>query len=479
VRTGTPDWFESNADYAARYPQSAGKIVPSDVTQAVASIPLIVNGVTIGGLGISFTEPRTFDESERFFVLTLARQCAQALDRARLYEEAQEANRSKDEFLSVLSHELRTPLNAILGWASILLAKGGDAATVSRGIQVIERNARAQVRIIEDILDVSRIITGKLRLERRPLDVVSVVKASVEVLRPMADAKQVDVSCDLSAALPLILGDADRLQQVAWNLLSNAIKFTPKGGRIELKVEGSGSSVMLRVSDTGPGISADFLPFVFERFRQADSSSSRAHGGLGLGLAIVRHIVEMHGGSVAVESPGALAREGAPGATFTVSLPLLEFDEEDGGPAGARISFTELDPASGPRDLRGLRVLVVDDEADARELMLRVLREGGADARAAGSAVEALEELDAFRPDVLVSDIGMPGEDGLSLLRKVRSLGPPLGRVPAVALTAYARPEDAKKAFLAGFQMHVSKPIEPASLMAVVANLGGRVSLDL
>jgi CheY-like chemotaxis protein/nitrogen-specific signal transduction histidine kinase len=382
--------------------------------------------------------------------------------------EAEAANRSKDEFLAMLSHELRTPLTAILGWAGILHAGKLDEAKTALALETIERNANLQMQLIEDLLDISRIIRGDLPLNFHLVEPMQVITAAIEAVQPSADTKAIQLEPVLDSSAGAVWGDSDRLQQVVWNLLSNAIKFTPEGGRVQVRLERVDSHVQIKVSDTGKGISADFLPHVFDRFRQADSTSTRVHKGLGLGLAIARHLVELHGGTIQAESPG----EGQ-GATFIVKLSLLE---ESRG-AGELLSRGE-DPSqeplcpSAPLRLNGLRVLVVDDEADVRQFVSTVLEERGAEVTAVGSVDEALTALEQLKPDVLVSDIGMPGEDGYALIRKVRELEANLGgRIPAVALTGYARVEDHREALLAGFQLHVAKPVRSAQLIAVVASL--------
>lgn len=384
--------------------------------------------------------------------------------------EAETANRMKDEFLATLSHELRTPLNAMLGWTQLLRTRKLDQVTYARALETVDRNTRSLASLIEDVLDVSRIIRGQLRLNVRPVQLVSVVEAAIDAVCPAAEAKAIRLQSVLDPATGPVAGDSDRLQQIVWNLLSNAIKFTPKEGRVQVLLEQINSHVELTVSDTGKGISAEFLPYVFERFRQADSTTTRTHSGLGLGLAIVRHLVELHGGTVHAESSG----EGQ-GAMFIVKLPLMPVrldtsDSERVHPkAGHGVPFENLPVLSG------LRVLVVDDEADAREFITTVLEQCGAAVTAIASAKEALEALTRSKLDVLVSDIGMPGEDGYALISKVRSLAPEQGgRIPAAALTAYAREEDRTQALLAGFQLHASKPVSPAELAAVVANLAGR-----
>jgi PAS domain S-box-containing protein len=384
--------------------------------------------------------------------------------------EAEAANRMKDEFLATLSHELRTPLNAMLGWTQLLRTRKFDEATHARALETVDRNTRSLANLIEDVLDVSRIIRGQLRLNVRPVQLVSVIEAAIDTVRPAAEAKAIRVRSVLDPLVGPVSGDSDRLQQIVWNLLSNAVKFTPKGGRVQVLLERVDSHVELTASDTGQGISAEFLPYVFDRFRQADSSTTRSYSGLGLGLAIVRHLVELHGGTVHAESQG----EGQ-GATFIVKLPLMPVCLKATDPERVHPTVGNGVPFENPPTLNGLRVLVVDDEADTREFLTAVLEECGADVTAIASAKEALEVITRLGPDVLISDIGMPGEDGYALIRKVRSLESGRGkRIPAVALTAYAREEDRTQALLTGFQLHMSKPVSPAELAAVVANLAGR-----
>lgn len=389
--------------------------------------------------------------------------------------QAEEANRLKDEFLATLSHELRTPLTAILGWARILSMGALDAEDAARALETIERNARAQAQLIEDILDVSRVITGKLRLDVQPVDLTSIIEEAVETVLPSADAKGIRLQRVLDSGESLVSGDPTRLQQIAWNLLSNAVRFTPKNGRVQIRLERVNSHVEIVVEDSGQGIASEVLPHVFERFRQADSSSTRTHGGLGLGLAIVRHLAELHGGSVEAHSEGL-----EQGATFTVKLPLLVVRSPDAvrDEAEPRVHPTtsgDVGFRDAP-DLTGLHVLVVDDQEDTRSLLTVVLRSCGARVSSADAALEALGMLVESRPDVLISDLGMPDEDGYSLIKRVRAL--PLesgGQTPAVALTAYARVEDRLRVLRAGFQLHVHKPVEPLELVTVVATLAGRL----
>ncbi len=388
--------------------------------------------------------------------------------------QAEQANRLKDEFLATLSHELRTPLNAILGWSQLLQNRNLGASETEKALITIERNARSQSQLIDDILDVSRIITGKLRLDVRAVDLSQVIMAAVDAARPSAEAKNIHIQTLLDPRAGPISGDPDRLQQVVWNLLSNAVKFTPKNGRVQMRLERINSHVEIVVSDTGAGIEAEFLPHVFDRFRQSDGSMTRRHGGLGLGLAIVRQLVELHGGTVSVSSEG-----NGHGSTFTVQLPLLPVRREETNGDGERRVHPKAETgamADCPPELPDLRVLLVDDEADSRDLLNLVLNSCGATVTLANSAAEAFEAIKREKFDIVVSDIGMPEEDGFSLIRKIRKLSNEEGgNVPAIALTAYARAEDRVLALRSGFQMHLAKPVEPAELIAVVANLAGRM----
>ncbi|MCA1632752.1 MAG: response regulator [Acidobacteria bacterium] len=389
-----------------------------------------------------------------------------------LTETAERANHLKDEFLATLSHELRTPLTAIVGWAEMLRDPRLDPVTSLRAAEVIRRNAQMQVQMVDDLLDVARIITGKLRMSVQPVDLGAIIIAAVDGLRPAAEAKEIRLQLQLDSPAGQVSGDPDRLQQVAWNLISNAIKFTPKAGRVLIRLERVESHVEMTVSDTGLGIAPEFLPHVFDRFRQADATTTRAFGGLGLGLAIVRQLVELHGGMVRVDSKG----EGL-GSTFTVSLPLMAVRSatSDTGSAPERPEFKPPE-FECPPELDGLRVLVVDDEADTCELLQFILEGCGARVKTASSAAAALEAVAEEAFDVLISDIGMPDEDGYSLIAKVRALGKERGgKIPAAAaLTAYAGEEARIRVLQSGFQIHVPKPISPSELVAVVANLAGR-----
>jgi signal transduction histidine kinase/ActR/RegA family two-component response regulator len=396
--------------------------------------------------------------------------------------QAESANRAKDEFLAVVSHELRAPLNAILGWVQIMLTRQFDQESATSALQAIERSAKSQAKLVEDILDASRISTGRLRLDVRPVDPAAIVNAVLDTVRPAADAKSIQIESAIDSGAGMVSADPMRLQQVVWNLLNNAIKFTPGHGRVNVRLERRDSEILLSVCDSGQGISPEFLPFVFDRFRQADSTTTRRHGGLGLGLAIVRHLVELHGGTVRAESDG----EGR-GATFSLRLPLLASPGAGGlsgqsrfagaasdGPAGSAPEAAGNSPSEA-RPLDGLRVLVVDDESDAREILSTMFRQCGAQVNTAATSGEALEVLSEWRPDVLVSDIGMPDEDGYSLISKVRALAPERGgRVPAVALTGYSSAEDRLRLLSAGYQIHMTKPFELDALAAVVATCAGR-----
>jgi signal transduction histidine kinase/ActR/RegA family two-component response regulator len=383
-------------------------------------------------------------------------------ERAR--SEAEAANRIKDEFLATLSHELRTPLTSLLGWSSVLRESRRDEKVLAQGLEAIDRNARVQAQLIDDLLDVSRIVSGKLNLDVRPLDICSVTRAAINVVQPAADAKGITLEHWAQPGLGAISADSARLQQIVWNLLSNAVKFTPHGGKINVRVERDGANATVTVSDTGQGIDSEFLPRVFDRFRQADSSTTRSFGGLGLGLAIVRHLVELHGGTVSAESDGV-----GRGATFSASFPLLT----DRGPIAVMHSGEVH--ASELRSLDGLRVLLVDDERETREIISTVVERTGAEVKTCTSAREALTELVEWRPDVILSDIAMPDEDGYSFIGRVRSLPHDEGGdTPAAALTAYAREEDRKQALAAGYQMHIAKPIGAGQLVTMIAKLAGR-----
>ena len=382
---------------------------------------------------------------------------------------AEAADRAKDEFLAVLSHELRTPLNAVFGWSRMLQSgELRDEAAVSNALDVIVRNADVQVRLIDDLLDLSRITTGKIQLDVRPVELELVLHEALDAVRPAADAKDIRMEVLLDEAANVVSGDPGRLQQVVWNLLMNSVKFTARGGAVRVRLKRTGASVQIVVSDTGEGITADVLPYVFERFRQADSSSTRMHGGLGLGLTLVKHLVEMHGGTVTAQSEGT-----GRGSTFTVTLPIAAGGMISRSPVPARAGVPSGQEAlSGAVRLDGLRVLVVDDEAEAVELTRTIVDSAGAEVRTCFSADEALELVRRWRPDVLVADVEMPGHDGYWLIRQVRNLAiEEGGRTPTIALTAYGRPHDRKQTLAAGFSMHVPKPVEPVELTTIIRSV--------
>ena len=438
--------------------------------QAVRISPLNHDGKIIGTLTI------IEDVTER--VAREAELQAQIEARSRLLSseklarnDAERANRLKDEFLATISHELRNPLNAILGWAHMLRLGKLNPSNADRAVETIYRNAKSQAQLVADLLDVSRIISGKLRLDVRPVDLLSIVNAAIDSIRPAADAKSIRLQTILDPAAGPISGDADRLQQIVWNLLTNAVKFTPKGGRVQVKIQRVDSHVEIVVSDSGVGISKEFLPYVFDRFRQADASTTRIHGGLGLGLSIVHQLVDLHGGSVSVHSDG----EGK-GATFTIILPFVGvISTEKESEVVEQVHSDAINTFEGLPTLQGLKVLVVDDEADTRELIQEVLKDCGSEVILSRSAAEALEALEKHKPDILISDLGMPDEDGYSLISKIRALPSERGgHIPAAALTAYARAEDRMRVLRSGFQFHLPKPVDSAELVTVVASLAGR-----
>ncbi|MBK9264469.1 MAG: response regulator [Polyangiaceae bacterium] len=428
--------------------------------RSVIIVPLIARGETVGVLAFGNSQGQ-FSPADVVFAEEIAHRTAMALHNARLYHEAQEANRVKDEFLGVVSHELRTPLNAILGWARMLRTGAVREGAQPRALEAIERNASHQARLIDDLLDASRITAGKLRLDATIVDLGQVVEAAIQSVSPGATAKgiRIQTTCE-STSLP-VFADPSRLQQIVWNLLSNAIKFTPKEGAIDVRVLRDGDEGLIRVSDNGRGIRADLIPHIFDRFRQGDGTLTRNSGGLGLGLSIVRHLVEAHGGTVQAHSPGLDM-----GSTFTVRLPISKPK-----------TITPPNPIAATqkqdgRKLTGLGILIIDDEPDAREILEEVLTIAGASVKPAADAAEAIRILNDFTPDVIISDLAMPGEDGLSLMRKIRARAPDrVASVPAIALTAYTRTEDRVLALNAGFQLHVPKPVDPTELVATVASL--------
>jgi PAS domain S-box-containing protein len=457
------------------------------------STPLYTRGgKIIGVLSVHFRDPHRPSEREIRLMDLYARMAADIIENARLHHQvqkelaereqllereqaararAEEASRLKDEFLATVSHELRTPLNAILGWTHMLRNRQLDEATAARALGTIERNAKSQAQLVEDILDVSRVITGKLRLNIAKVDLLAVMQAAVDCVQLAADSKGIQLRLALDPSARNISGDASRLQQVVWNLLSNAIKFTPTGGTVDVQLNRLDSTVQIRVSDSGQGIHPDFLPFIFDRFRQADGTTTRMHGGLGLGLAIVRHLVETHGGTVQAESSGLGC-----GATFTIHLPLTltpdQVDQEKRF-TGTRLAYTSPNANLKPLPiLNGAQVLLVDDDQDTLHMLRLLLTEQKATVELASSVAEALEILRWYKPNVIISDISMPGEDGYSLINKLRGAETSFDKqIPAVALTAYARVEDRTRALSAGFNMFVPKPIEPHELLNAIASL--------
>jgi signal transduction histidine kinase/CheY-like chemotaxis protein len=424
----------------------------------------------LGGLFFGHSEPGMFTAQHARMVEGIAAWASVALENARLYVEAQNANRMKDEFLAVLSHELRTPLNAIVGYTRLLRAGMLTGAKADRGFETLERNAAWLTQIVEDVLDVSRIVSGKIKLDVQPVDLPAIVDNAIGTVQPAADAKGLRLQAMIDPRVGPVSGDPDRLQQVAWNLLSNAVKFTPKDGRIQVRVERVDSHIEIVVSDTGAGIRPDFLPFVFERFRQAEGGITRKTGGLGLGLAIVRHIVEMHGGTVHAHSAG----EGQ-GATFRVRLPMMIVHPPVDPSRREHPRAERRDALGALGDLSGIHVLAIDDEEDALTLLRVILEMAGAEVTTCGSPVAALERIAAVKPQVMIVDLGMPQLDGFEFISRVRaSTDPAVRDVPAAALTAFARSEDRTKALRCGFEMHLAKPVDPAELVASVATLARR-----
>ncbi len=477
-KEGKPHWI-ANVVEDSNFPRAP--IAAEEGLRGAFGFPILAGGEVLGVIEFFSCEIREPDDDLLRMVAGIGWQVGQFTKRKRAEEEraelleseraaradAEKANRLKDEFLATLSHELRTPLNAVIGWSRMLKSGRLDPESSIHAMEVIERNAWAQKQIIEDILDVSRVITGKLQLNLGPVDLVAVVDAALDAVRPALEAKNIRIDTIIDAGLKIVPGDADRLQQVVWNLLSNAAKFTPLDGKVEVRVSQDTAHVQIQVSDTGPGIDPEFLPHVFERFRQADGSITRTYGGLGLGLAIVRHLVELHGGVITAEN-----REGGSGAVFTVKLRL---------PSGelrpevlSRTLFEEAEPDAP--SLENLRILIVDDERDTLDLVALELTQHGAKVTGVTTAESALMALEDAEFDLLISDLAMPGTDGYDLIRRLRKLE--AGRekkLPAVALTAYARVQDRMRAILAGYNTHVAKPVEANELITVVASLTGRV----
>jgi signal transduction histidine kinase/ActR/RegA family two-component response regulator len=440
-------------------------------------VPLGIQGNTFGALTFAFSDSeRRYRPPDLLVASELARRASFAIDNARLYEQSQQersrveaATRAKDEFVAMVSHELRTPLNAILGWTRLARSGSLPPDKQAHALEVIERNANIQSQVIADLLDISRVITGKIRIHPSQVDVSNIIEMAIEGVRPAADAKRIQISVELDQHSSIIRADGERLQQVVWSLLSNAIKFTPKSGKVEVRLHKVDSDIELVVQDNGRGIAADFLPHVFESFRQSDGTPSRPHGGLGIGLSIAKHLVELHGGSIGAHSEG----EGH-GARFVVRLPISSLVSTTLGISKVAATKTETqDPELVP-NLEGIQVLVVDDEPDARELVGYVLSRSGIGVQLASSAAEAVDMLESFHPQVIISDIGMPGEDGYSLIRTIRTLGVDSKRnIPAIALTAFATNQDRTRALVEGFNLHMTKPVEPSRLIAAVMELAG------
>ena len=424
----------------------------SEMAQSARIAPLTVDSAVVGTITV------LEDVTERVVSERELRSQIAASERAR--SEAEEASKLKDEFLATLSHEIRTPLNAVLGWATMLRAQP-KMKSRDHGLEVIERNAASQLRLVEDLLDMARVMSGKLKLDLRVLEFEDIVQAAVDVVTPAAQAKKLAIDTDFPAHRSVVNGDPDRLQQAVWNLMSNAVKFTEPGGSVHVRLTEDATAAILTIRDTGQGIQRDFVPYLFDRFRQADASASRRHGGLGLGLALVRQIAELHGGSISAESAGTNR-----GSTFTLRLPRASGQLDT-----PRARFTS---AIGPTTLTGIAILVVDDNDDGREMLVTALRGYGARVTSVGTSEEALELMLGanFVPDVLVSDVGMPGTDGYELIRQVRtSPNPRTRQIPAIAVTAYANPEDRIRAMVAGYQAHLAKPIDPPGVAAAIASL--------
>jgi PAS domain S-box-containing protein len=468
LRTGAPvlvpEVTDAMLEAGARGADHLAAIRTLDI-RSYMCVPLRVHGRTIGVITLVAGEARRrYGALDLQFAQDLAARAALAVENARAYDEARRANRLKDEFLATLSHELRTPLNAILGYARMLKSGMVAADRLPRAVDIIHKNSAALAKIVEDVLDVSRIVSGKLRLNTQTVDLAPVLALSIETVQPAAEAKQIGLHAVMEPAPAQVVGDPDRLQQVLWNLLSNAVKFTPEGGSVTVRLEAEGGQAILTVTDSGVGIAADILPHVFERFRQGDSRFAREYGGLGLGLAIARHIVEMHGGTIEASSKGV-----GQGATFQVRLPLAR--------ASARAVAPQETADRAPvrsRRLDGVHVLLVDDEADALMMVRELLEMSGARVTTAKSAEEALQRLEEDAPDLLLTDIGMPVVDGFELIRRVRELPRSVRNLPAAALTAYAQPEDRTRALRSGFQVHLAKPIDPSELIDAVETLAGR-----
>ncbi len=478
IRTGEAQWVrdaESNLESVAESPEHRG-LLRRIGTCSWMVVPLRVHDNNFGALALAYSDSgRHYAEEDLVLATELARRAAVAIDNARLFDLSQRersrveaATRAKDEFVAMISHELRTPLNAILGWTRLMRGASFPESKRDHALEVVERNANAQSRLVADLLDVSRAITGKIRINPAQVHLANLVDLSIEGVRHAIEAKRLELELDLDRANASMRGDADRLQQVVWNLLTNAVKFTPRNGKVSVRLRRVGADLELEVSDTGEGISPAFLPHVFESFRQSEAGTSRAHGGLGIGLTIAKHIVELHGGSIEARSPGT-----GQGATFAIRLPVSPLIPA--APGAPRVSATTSPvDLSAPGDLTGIRVLVVDDEADARELIAYVFECCQMSVRMAESVEDAMAQLETFTPHVVVSDIGMSDEDGYALIRRLRTLAAEDKKnIPAIALTAFARNEDRTRALVAGFNVHLSKPVEPSALLSAVFDLAG------
>jgi signal transduction histidine kinase len=478
VRTGQPQLLPTidNALFEASAQDEEHRALLRAINScSLIIVPLQIQGNLFGGLTLAHSDSgRHYDSSDLVLAGELARRAAVAIDNARLYELSQmersrveAATRAKDEFVAIVSHELRTPLNAILGWIRLMRGGSLDEAKREHAFNVIERNAEAQSQLVADLLDISRVITGKIRINPAQLDLSNVVDMAIEGLRPAAEAKQIRFDVSIDRAETILRGDGERLQQVVWNLLANAVKFTQKSGVVRVGLARVASDMELTVSDNGEGIVPSFLPHVFDSFRQSDGGASRSHGGLGIGLSIAKHIVELHGGSIEVQSEGK-----GRGATFVVRLPISPLVSTTLSVPRVRATKKQALDAALPGDLRGIRVLVVDDEPDARDLVAYVLETRGMDVRVATSVAEAMAVLAKYTPHVILSDIGMPDEDGYLLIRNIRMLpDQEKQRIPVIALTAFARNEDRTRALVDGFNLHMAKPVEPTALVRAVFDL--------
>jgi signal transduction histidine kinase/ActR/RegA family two-component response regulator len=470
--TRRPVYVSSLNEWQREYPQSAA-LAADGGYESAAALPLLAEGTVLGVLSFHFTAPVNFNEDYTALLRSVAQHCAQALDRARLYEAAQRAradaesaNRAKDDFLSTVSHELRTPLTAMLGWASMLRNRTLDPSRTTRALDAIFSNATRQAQLIEDLLDVSRIVAGRASLDLQVFDLAESIRAAVEAIMPLAEGKDLELRLENLPAVSVV-ADRRRLEQVFLNLMSNAVKFTPPGGRITIEGAIAEGSVDVHVTDTGAGIDPSFLPHVFERFRQGDSSAARRVGGLGLGLFIAQHLVDAQGGTIRADSEG-LGR----GTMFTVRLPTGAVHDMPSRPVGALPSPAEAEPLPAGSTLNGVRVLVVDDEPDVREVMASALETSGASVTSAASARDALQSLATSDFDVLLADIGMPEKDGYELIKEIRELPSiRLARIPAAAVTAFASDEDRQRALAAGYQTHLAKPVPAAALVQTVADL--------